>query len=88
MTTELRHHFFVLQNFKAQKMKRIIKVAILIIAAAVTIPMVFKAFSISPVAWQPASKVPFSGASALNEKLATAQKISLKGWYGPEDIVF
>lgn len=69
-------------------MKRIIKVAILIIAAAITIPMVFKAFSISPVSWQPASKAPFNGASALNEKLAAAEKVSLKGWYGPEDIVF
>jgi hypothetical protein len=69
-------------------MKRISKVAILIIAGAITIVMVFNAFSIHPVSWKPATKTKFKGTTALNEKLTTAQTISLSGWYGPEDIVF
>ena len=31
---------------------------------------------------------PRSLGAALNEKLTAAQKITLNGWYGPEDIVF
>jgi len=69
-------------------MKKIRKVAILIIAAAIIIPMLFNACSIQPVSWKPAAQPEFKGVTALNEKLTTAQKISLNGWYGPEDIVF
>jgi sugar lactone lactonase YvrE len=69
-------------------MKRISKVAILFIAATVTILMVFNAFSIHPISWKPAPKTEFKGATALYEMLTSAEKISLNGWYGPEDIVF
>lgn len=69
-------------------MKRITKVAILIIAAAITISLLFNACSVHPQSWQPGTQQDFIGATVLNEKLTTAQKISLAGWYGPEDIVF
>jgi sugar lactone lactonase YvrE len=69
-------------------MKRISKVAILMIAATVTTSLVFNACSIHPVSWRPPVKNEFKGVTALNEELTTTQKISLNGWYGPEDIVF
>lgn len=69
-------------------MKRISKAAILIIAATVIISMTFKACSIHPEAWTPPARNDFNGTTALNEKLTTSKKISLNGWYGPEDIVF
>lgn len=60
----------------------------LIIPGAVIITLVFNSCAIHPVAWRPASKAPFIETTALNEKLTATEKISLKGWYGPEDIVF
>lgn len=69
-------------------MKKITKVAILTIAAAITLPVLINSCAVRPVAWQPPVKNEFKGTTALNEKLLNTQKISLKGWYGPEDIVF
>ncbi len=69
-------------------MKKLTKLSLLIVAGIVIIPMVFKACSIQSVAWNPSPAPNFTGALILNEKLTTAQKISLDGWYGPEDIVF
>ncbi|HET9434168.1 MAG TPA: SMP-30/gluconolactonase/LRE family protein, partial [Chitinophagaceae bacterium] len=69
-------------------MKRISKVAILIIAAVIFASLAFNACSIHPVSWNPPVKAGFKGNTALNEELTAAQKISLGGWYGPEDIVF
>lgn len=50
--------------------------------------LLLDACAIHPVAWTPAPKPAFTGATALNEQLATTQHIHLDGWYGPEDIVF
>lgn len=61
---------------------------ILKIAAALIIPIVFNSCALQPLAWKPLPKPVFAGATAPNEKLTTAQKIELDGWYGPEDIVF
>ena len=69
-------------------MKRIRKVAILIIAATIAIPILFNACSIQPLYWKPAKQPEFKGVTALNENLTATEKISLRGWYGPEDIVF
>lgn len=44
--------------------------------------------AIHPVAWKPETKPEFTGPLALNEKLSATEKISLNGWYGPEDIEF
>ena len=40
--------------------------------------------AINPVSWQP----PEQPLVEVNEKLLAAKKIDLKGWYGPEDILF
>jgi sugar lactone lactonase YvrE len=69
-------------------MKKITKAAALMMAAAFIIPMVFNSCAIQPIAWKPLPKPAFTGVTALNEKLTTAQKIELNGWYGPEDIAF
>jgi sugar lactone lactonase YvrE len=69
-------------------MKKMKKAAVLIIAGIIIIPIVFNACSIRPSAWTPGTAPAFTGPLALNEKLTTARKISLGGWYGPEDIVF
>ncbi|HRG94260.1 MAG TPA: hypothetical protein PLZ10_14985, partial [Chitinophagaceae bacterium] len=69
-------------------MKKFSKVAILFIAAAGIIVFVCKAFSIRPQSWQPPVAEGFKNETALNEQLTTAQKITLGGSYGPEDIVF
>lgn len=69
-------------------MKSIKKTAMGIIALAILMPFLFNACAIHPTAWKPALKPDFEGATALNEKLTTTQKIALDGWYGPEDIIF
>jgi sugar lactone lactonase YvrE len=76
------------QLLKHKKMKRFRKVAILIIAGTITTSLVFNACSIHPISWRPPVKNEFKGTTALNEILSTSQKISLNGWFGPEDIVF
>lgn len=55
---------------------------------ALTVPLWFQSCAIHPNAWQPEPQPAFTGTSTLNEQLASAQTISLHGWYGPEDIVF
>ena len=50
--------------------------------------MFFESCAIHPLAWKPETKPPFTDSLSLNEKLSTIEKISLNGWYGPEDIVF
>ncbi len=69
-------------------MKSIKKTAMVIIALAFFMPLLFNACAIHPTAWKPALKPDFTGTTALNEKLTTSQKIALDGWYGPEDIIF
>jgi sugar lactone lactonase YvrE len=69
-------------------MKNIKKTAMVFIAFAIIMPLLFNACAIHPTAWKPALKPDFTGTTALNEKLTTAQKITLDGWYGPEDIIF
>lgn len=71
-------------------MKSVKKVAILIIAGLIVFAsaVFFNSCSIHPVSWKPGIQPDFAEATALNEKLTGSQKISLNGWYGPEDIVF
>ncbi|WP_337045124.1 SMP-30/gluconolactonase/LRE family protein [Emticicia sp. 17c] len=49
---------------------------------------VLSSCTLRPQAWQPQPKPAFEGTSTLNEALLQSQKISLNGWYGPEDIIF
>ncbi len=44
----------------------------------------FQSCAINPISWQPPKKP----IQEVNNKLLTSKKIDLKGWYGPEDIVF
>lgn len=69
-------------------MKQLLRTAALLAVTALLLPLLFNACAIHPIAWAPAPTPPFEGPTALNESLGTAQKISLAGWYGPEDIVF
>jgi len=50
--------------------------------------LLLNACAIHPVAWQPNAVTQSNSTAPLNEKLATATKISLMGWLGPEDIIF
>lgn len=50
--------------------------------------MLVESCALHPLAWKPETKPPFTGSLSLNEKLSAIEKISLNGWYGPEDIVF
>lgn len=58
------------------------------IATIIITSMILNACSIRPVSWTPPVKTEVANTSAQNEKLTTVQKISLNGWFGPEDIVF
>ncbi len=69
-------------------MKKLKRAAILLIALILLFATMVGFSGIRPLAWKPSTKPAFTGTTALNEKLTTAQKISLAGWYGPEDIVF
>lgn len=60
------------------------KSALFTVAAAI----IFSSCSIHPKAWQPKPIPKFEGATSLNNELQRSEKISLRGWYGPEDIVF
>ncbi len=62
--------------------------SLLVPAVALGLSMAFTSCGLHPEAWKPAPKPMFTGETALNEKLSTAEKISLDGWCGPEDIVF
>jgi sugar lactone lactonase YvrE len=64
------------------------KKSILLLSALAIIALLVESCSIRPIAWTPDQKPSFSGVTALNEKLNSIEKISLQGWYGPEDIVF
>jgi sugar lactone lactonase YvrE len=64
-------------------------------AMAISLPILFiaammlvESCAIHPLVWKPETKPSFTGSLTLNEKLSTIEKISLNGWYGPEDIVF
>ncbi len=69
-------------------MKTSIKITILSFTALFSLAMVVNSCSIEPRAWSPEENKDFEVPTALNEKLTSAQIISLGGWYGPEDIVF
>lgn len=59
----------------------------LLVAVLLVGGLFLKSCSIRPQAWTPAQKPAFTGKTELNEKLSHIEKISLQGWYGPEDIV-
>jgi sugar lactone lactonase YvrE len=50
--------------------------------------MLFESCALHPLAWKPKNKPSFTGNLSINEKLSTVEKISLNGWFGPEDIIF
>lgn len=64
------------------------KIVALASTVTISIAMLINSCAIKPAAWQPAANSEFKGNTELNEKLTKTQKISLQGWYGPEDIVF
>lgn len=83
------HHLCVINSKKTLTMtKRTNFLLASIPVLFITGMLLLDACAIHPVAWTPASKPAFTGATALNEQLATTQHIPLNGWYGPEDIVF
>jgi len=63
------------------------KKSIVLLAGLAIAGLLLKSCSLHPAAWTPSPKPAFSGVTAINEKLNSIQKISLQGWYGPEDIV-
>jgi sugar lactone lactonase YvrE len=62
--------------------------AILLAIPFVASMMLFESCALHPLPWKPEIKPAFTGRLSLNEKLSAVEKISLNGWYGPEDIVF
>ncbi|MFN8343693.1 MAG: SMP-30/gluconolactonase/LRE family protein [Spirosomataceae bacterium] len=50
--------------------------------------MAFTSCSLHPQAWNPLPAPAFEGVTSLNEKISSAEKLTLVGMYGPEDIVF
>lgn len=70
------------------EMKHFKCTAIGTIASALFMPLLWNACALHPEVWKPAPVPAFTETTALNEKLARAEKISLAGWSGPEDIVF
>lgn len=69
-----------------QKSKKVLAIATPFVLVALM--LFINSCAIHPVAWQPPIKPAFTGKLALNEKLSNTQKVSLEGWFGPEDIVF
>lgn len=69
---------------KSYKIALGITLSILFIAGMLLI----ESCALHPLAWQPEEKPPFTDKLLLNEKLSNTERISLNGWYGPEDIVF
>ncbi len=63
------------------------KKRLLLLLVPIVVGLLAESCAIKPNAWSPAPKPDFAGATALNEKLSAIEKISLQGWYGPEDIV-
>ncbi|MBB6459299.1 SMP-30/gluconolactonase/LRE family protein [Flammeovirga kamogawensis] len=58
------------------------------ITFALFINFLFQACALHPAAWQPPTKPILEHQYSLNNKLQSATKIKLNGWYGPEDIIF
>ena len=50
--------------------------------------ILFKSCGIKPNSWEPHKKPDFTKNLEINNKLKSTKKISLEGWYGPEDIIF
>ena len=73
-----------------KQMKKLKKIALFIIAGVLlSVTLIFiNSCSIHPAAWKPSVNTDLENALVLNENLTHSQKISLGGWYGPEDIVF
>lgn len=69
---------------KKLKLKLALSLPLLLMAGL----MLFESCAVHPLAWKPETKPSFTGSLSLNEKLSAIEKISLDGWYGPEDIVF
>jgi sugar lactone lactonase YvrE len=60
----------------------------IMVSVAVCSIVLLDSCAIHPVAWQPSKTPELEGITKLNDKLTTASKIDIKGWSGPEDIVF
>ncbi|MFT5723200.1 MAG: sugar lactone lactonase YvrE [Bacteroidia bacterium] len=50
--------------------------------------LMFSSCALQPLAYQPKEIPSFVGATQLNEKLLSSEKIEINGWFGPEDILF
>jgi sugar lactone lactonase YvrE len=69
-------------------MKKILKIAAFFFPVAAIFFLLMGCLNIKPAAWNPPTLVDSNPVSNPNEKLTMSQKISLGGWYGPEDITF
>ena len=83
----------ITQNFAIKQLKNIkmvkkrISNRILKLVVLLSIILI-QSCALHPVSWKPPIKPVFENALKHNDKLLTSKKIDLKGWYGPEDIVF
>ena len=84
MDSHLHHRCFVEINLNNKVMK---KVKMIFIASTLSMLML-NSCSLKPMTYQPEAIPPFEGTTKLNEKLLNSEKIQLKGWFGPEDILF
>lgn len=65
-----------------------VSISFFILAAIAIAVLGCMSCSIRPVAWRPAPMPSFTGTTALNDRLAHAEKLSINGCFGPEDIIF
>jgi len=84
MDSHLHHRCFVEINLNNKVMK---KVKMIFIASTLSMLML-NSCSLKPMTYQPEAIPPFEGTTKLNDKLLNSEKIQLKGWFGPEDILF
>ncbi len=50
--------------------------------------LTFQSCALHPASWTPPTKPILENVLEVNNRLLTSKKIDLKGWYGPEDIIF
>lgn len=67
---------------KSIKSNRILRIGVLVIILSV------QSCTLQPTSWKPPTKPSFEDHLAINDQLLTSTKIDLKGWHGPEDIIF
>lgn len=60
----------------------------MIFVASTLSMLMLNSCALKPLAYQPETIPVFEGTTQLNDKLVSSEKIQLKGWFGPEDILF